>query len=710
MSFILSAVRKTSNNTFRDLFIWIDKLIYNLVAFLLQVIFDISDVQSGVFNGLAQDITRKIYLILAIFMVFKVTVALLSYLVNPDAIGDKQQGAGKMISRVMVALVMLLITPALFNLMYEAQGPILRTLPRIVLGVSSYDNDEDNQNNMREGSEVSDSGTRIAWSVFRAFYTKNAECFDGAGYEDPDFVSNRSTGNDAEDVKMIVTDVMDRAETHVNDVCEEKNNNKLYAYDYRPIISTLAGGFLCYTLIGIAIMIAIRMFKMLILQILAPIPILSYIDPKSSKDGAFSKWGKAVLSTWLELFINISIVYLILYFAADILGGPTGDNFVNYVDGLQNGGRKAFFLVFVILGLFSFAMQAPKFIMDILGLKGTGSFGKALGLSAAAGGFLGSGVGAFTARRAAGGNVLQSLGSGLAGGLGGLGAGVHAAMDAKDHSSRAAMDAINRRNASNIDFLRNGGTFGGVVGAGLSRMLTGETDYARMEHDWQTREEELKGQELELKNLQDQNSHRKAIMDRVNSKTVESDWTTGTYKGVTGNYRDYNSKLEGAKSGAGVHGKLTGYSSANGTTITSAKYESLSAEDKALYSAVYDNSQGEYFTFNGQEISMAEAEDIRLGLLDANKEDYYQKTTTGAKDDSAITNECGLLEQAGGTVNATLGGSTGLKASVGEANREISTRSDTINRARTTINSEKTSNAAQAAKANATRGQNGSKK
>jgi len=181
MPFILM-VRNSGSNIFRQLFMWIDWVIYNLVSFLLQAVFDIADVDATVFSGLVEGITSKVYLILAIFMLFKVTISLLTYLVNPDTISDKQQGAGKLITRIMLALIMLIATPAVFGLMMRAQAPILRTLPRVIIGKNVYAN---NQNQLSSGTEMADSGTRIAWSILKAFYYKNPDCYDGSNFESP---------------------------------------------------------------------------------------------------------------------------------------------------------------------------------------------------------------------------------------------------------------------------------------------------------------------------------------------------------------------------------------------------------------------------------------------------------------------------------------------------------------------------------------------
>ena len=77
-------------------------------------------------------------------------------------------------------------------------------------------------------------------------------------------------------------------------------------------ISTLVGAFLIYVLVTVALKIAIRAIKLSLCEILAPIPIVSYIDPKTSKQ-SFDKWVETSIKTYLDLFTRLAVVYFIIY-------------------------------------------------------------------------------------------------------------------------------------------------------------------------------------------------------------------------------------------------------------------------------------------------------------------------------------------------------------------------------------------------------------
>lgn len=629
---MLSSYRGMIMNAIRMFFASIDTAIYFFVSVLSRVIFDIADYPIS--EEIIGDFKSRVYLLLAIFMLFKITISLFSYLINPDGISDREKGAGKLVTRIMVTMIMLLFLPRAFLLMSEIQQPLLNTIPRILLGTET--------NGVEQLDTASNS---MSTEVLRAFVTPNTSC-----------------NHQAEKINGVFINVI------INNSCDDDFSK--YSYDYHLFLATAAGAFMLYVLLGIAITIGVRMFKLIILEMIAPIAIISYIDPKSEKNGTFSSWMKAIISTWLELFINLGIMYLVIYVINNVI---TNGEFVSYATNL-GPVRGAFFTAFFILGLLMFARQAPKFIMDSLGIKGGGSFGQALGLSAATLGIAGAGISSYQASRAADDalgrdhNFFRNAGAALFGGASGAFTGMSAAMDAKDHNSRAVREAMAKRNARARELGAQGGTFFGAVGSELGQFFTGQNPSDVLEAQWKTEEQQIAAAETALKNVKDTNSHRKAIMDRVKSKAADAEWTSGTYRGITGNAREFNSVFTAAlNSGTGV----------------------------------YQNAAGEdVFDFNGQEVHLNEGQSILQGLTDEGEKDYYYQTTHGLQHDDVIDSEMALLQASGGVVEDNLGA---MKGTAGRTNAYISSESDNINRRRTALNEAKSSEQAQAAQANAKR-------
>lgn len=437
MTFIMMTMeRNMITKAIRWVFALLDWVFYNLISILMQAIFDIANFSLS--EGIFEKLINRVYLVLGIFMLFKITISLLTYLVNPDKISDKENGVGKLSMRVVLVLVMLIMLPSAFQLLNDVQNALLPTLPRLILDSSNGD-DSVNQ--------ISDNGTKIATSIYGAFF-----------YDNPDCIGGEPTGVTPYNQTTVDINYMFN---NVNLSCQTTNNGSMYQYEYTPIISTLAGGFMCYVLIGICITVAIRMFKMMILRMIAPIPVISYIDPKSSKDGAFSKWVKTLTTTWFELFINLGILYLIVFLVNSLLINSAGQLW----DATQGFGfiRKSFFIVFVIMGLFAFARQAPKFIMDALGIKNQGNFMRAMGLSSVALGSLGATAGSMAARvkhhNNKGTAVVSApfdLAKSVFSGIASVGAGGNAILSTDKPTLTTGMDAQKKYQAQNLNNIRSG--------------------------------------------------------------------------------------------------------------------------------------------------------------------------------------------------------------------------------------------------------------
>ena len=142
-----------------------------------------------------------------------------------------------------------------------------------------------------------------------------------------------------------------------------------YVFAYFPIVSTICGAIVLILFAVSCLDVAIRALKLVILRLIAPIAIISYIDPKSAEKGAFGNWLKLLVSTYIDLFLRLGIIYFVVFLATRITSG--GLEFGHGVVGAISD-------VIIIIGLFYFARQAPKFISDALGIKG---FGTGVGLS-----------------------------------------------------------------------------------------------------------------------------------------------------------------------------------------------------------------------------------------------------------------------------------------------------------------------------------------
>ena len=506
--FFMGVSRGLVWNTVRSLFGTLDSIAYTLFSWVMQLIFDIAEVStSDAFNNFYGEIQSRIYAVLAIFMLFKVTISMLTYLVNPDSITDKSNGIGKLSTRIIVSLVMLIAFPYAFQFLNRVQPHVLEALPRVILGTqpSSYSD---------LGSQMENAGQNIAFQTYNGVFF-NTNCADKEAQVG---VSN---GNPCFQYENSVQGEVD----HLNDPADGDNNS--YKYDYMPLIGFVVAIVMTLILLGYCVDIAVRVFKLIILQLIAPIPIISYVDPKASKDGAFNKWIKMVISVWADLFIKLGIIYFIMLVISELFTSGAIQNLTTnlFGDSYFRGGLVTLAL---IVGLLFFAKDAPKFICDAMGIKMGengklfGGLGKIMSAGAIAAGTVGSTIAAtnasWMADRANGKAVtnlrtLKNIGAGLVGGITGAATGIGAAVNAKDHNTKAVMDAMAKRNATALAAGSSGSTFFGRMGSTLMGLTTGETLAAIGKR--------------EISDLEAKKSALETVKSRVSGEMVKQDWTWG---------------------------------------------------------------------------------------------------------------------------------------------------------------------------------------
>lgn len=697
----------------------LDKIFFGLLVVVFQIFFNVASAE--LFTGEAiLKFVGRVQLILGVFTMFQLAMSILKGIVNPDQFFSKDKGFSNVITKVVIALFLLaLIMPIsipgakneyekqvnnngiLFGTLYSLQHRLLsnNTLGRLILG-------SDNSSSTFMGddeSELKSASNIFASTILKTFIKINlVEEKDRThvdGKTDDQISSNWvcSDMNDYVDVYKQDDVDPDTLLNLVGDTCGSDDRGAIaetvsmltasdyFKFTYSPFISTIVAGIFAFILLGFCVDVAIRAVKLSVLRIIAPVPILSYMNPSGGKDGALNSWVKTLTSTYLDLFIRLAVVYFAIFLIMDIISEGIVIN-IGFTENPLIGGVST---VLIFLGIFFFAKEAPKFFKDMLGLKGDssmfGGIGKALGFGAVAGGVFGAFNSARAASREAdihnngGGdaglavanrflNRGKHLAAGITGGVTGAFSALGAYGNAKNNQYGAVKDAYAKHNERLRAFGQDGGTFLGGVGAHASTLFTGQNRADRLERDMKRYENAIKNDESLLKVQKDINNRRKSIMDRVSSKAIDSERTSGTFNGITGNYRAYNSALQAANAGA---------------------YET-------------DASGRRYFEFNGQRVNLDQGESIRLGLLDENKNDYYTQVLNGTIPDASITTDVGAFREAtGGTaIENTFGG---LKAAYGTANGEIKTNSDSINARRQHLNENRNSADYERSQANAKR-------
>lgn len=382
-------------NAIKVFFLFLTECIFDVATLIYKLIIEIAN-SDVITQGIIGSFAQRVYVLLGVFMLFKVSFSLINYIVNPDDFTDKQKGIGKLVPNVMITLVLIVLTPRIFVELMDIQHLVINEdlLGGVIFGGQTSETSRE------------DASEKMVFNVFNAFY------YYEEGNIPEEMPNNYLNCQDGICRYSEYSYAFDSDYTAYDGIWDDKAS-------YQALLSVAAAVVLALVLIQFCFDIAVRTIKFAFLQLIAPIPIVSRIDPKSSKDGMFSKWFKLCYKTYLNLFVRIAA----LYFAIAIIQRVMEATITTNVDGF-------FVKAFLIMGTLLFAKQVPKLVTGLFGLDLDGGFtlnpmkrfkevpGSNIATAAAA-----AGVGAIAGFNAnayaglkSGNGILKSVGSGIAGG------------------------------------------------------------------------------------------------------------------------------------------------------------------------------------------------------------------------------------------------------------------------------------------------------
>lgn len=341
----------------RVIFFFLDSIVYSLIPVVYRGIFALYDIDKIIGVGNTQNLlnTAKetVYSFLAIFMFFRVAFSLITMLVDPSLIDDKSKGAKKIVLNIFICLGLIVVVPVFFRVAKNIQTRVLeeKIIERAV-GGDIYSNDQ----NYNLGNELALS----TWSVFLQPVVDEGDAYDAwKGV----FESGNPTVWPLPVLAIHLNDttggILGGLATEIAGVAAilRATGTVTYQLGYIWLISGLVGIYVVWTMIKLLIDVAYRSIKFLLLEVISPIAIISYIDPKSSEKGLFSKWLSETLKTYLSLFIRIFIFAMV----SVILKQISVSSFFDEGNILTR--------LFFILALVAFMKTAPKFIDNLFGTE-----------------------------------------------------------------------------------------------------------------------------------------------------------------------------------------------------------------------------------------------------------------------------------------------------------------------------------------------------
>ena len=347
--------------------IWIclslDNFVYSLIMFAYQIILVLARINLFEERTALDDFISRVYIIIGVVMLFLLAYSLLRGMINPDEALKGKNSPQKTIFNVLSSVVLIALVPYAFSVAMDFQNAILQqgTLNSIILG-SATENAEGSNN-------INDGGFSIASGIFQAFYHPSTEGNYCQYFGD----TKLTESEDCAEVLLL-------GESYTYDAFWDlvKSTGSFYLLpntntdvvdgkiEYNWLISTAVGVFVLVVLVGYCVDIAIRSIKLAVYQLIAPLPILARILPNEQGSKTFSNWLKACISTYLEVFIRLAILFFIVLIIT-ILNDNIGQIFEPFNSG---GGVVIGFVAwaFLIVGLIMFMKQLPNIIKDITGL------------------------------------------------------------------------------------------------------------------------------------------------------------------------------------------------------------------------------------------------------------------------------------------------------------------------------------------------------
>ena len=348
-------------SAFRGVFALLCKAIYPIISILYKLFINITQVRI-LQSEKIEPIYQRITMILTIVMVFYITFQFVKYVVQPDNMTDKEKGAGNIVYRMVIVIVLIAFVPNIFNAAYDIQHVIVKenVISKVIIGPQVTDG--------------TDMGTNFSATVFSMFYGVDEE------NENIDCQKNLSCKSvvDLNISSLKTSNSLSSITTGLNATEDKESEFPLIRFD--GLLAVVVGGLILYILILYSIDVGARWAQLVYLQIISPIAILGYLSPK--KDGTFQKWTKQCITTYLDLFLRIAIINIALLICDTLLlsftndGTGQGTNLLAELGEISYEMEKLIYIV-LIMGVLMFAHKAPKMLAELFPKGGvaSGNFG-----------------------------------------------------------------------------------------------------------------------------------------------------------------------------------------------------------------------------------------------------------------------------------------------------------------------------------------------
>ncbi len=442
----------------------IDALIYNIATQIIHVFFEVALISTNV-SALSEDLNfviGRVMMLSGVVALFALSVYLITSMTNPTT--DSKNGNGqKYLQNIIIAVVLLASSTFIFDILNNLYAAVINNnvIPKIVYGdweEHEYGNEGPDMGNIDEMASEFINGSFLT-AFFRPTDGNNCEGSSTAWC---------TTYNRVKAGNGTLMDLIPYASDTIR-------------FTYTPFISGIFGIVMCYYFFRYTIELATRVFRLLLLQVLSPIPFIISIIPQ--QHNRLTTFWTVYFQNYVQAFVRILTVYM-----AFMLFGLVTTNGSMAVTGALLLDISGFAKILLCIGLFHACQELPRLVDQILGThfggKPDGNFGLRAVLGATIGGLVGMAGGAIA------GGVTGGAGGAVLGAATGLANGGFA-------GSRGTLFAAGRGVAASVAHAGRLGT--AVRDIGLGGFLLGKADrLTGGEYREKRRTEELEKQKTEI--------------------------------------------------------------------------------------------------------------------------------------------------------------------------------------------------------------------
>ena len=443
--------------------------LYTFLGTLYNFLVGLSDIEF-LKKTYLEDFTTTVYVLAGIFMLFRVAVSFLSAIVDPDKLSDKNESPSKLLTRMIIVIVLMIaLVPNsyVYDYLGRLQNAIINPNDGLIVNLFSKAKKNVEDDAKKEGRTLNNDGLQFSRNLLGTMTSCDDEDSSGTktkpdcgagGCRDGTSTAETSVKPAETEDKKIDTSTCDGLRstlldnTYKDDITDALDDK----FSISWLIAILVGiGVIVYLLV-LCIEVVVRGLKLVFLQMVAPIAIISYVSPK---DKVLPEWAKMYVSTYIDIFIKLVAIQIGALF---LLGFQFSEK------PIEN--------LFVILGILVFMKLIPTMISKIFGIDlASGTFKDSMNMLKTAAGVGALGAGSMIARgvsraanldwkgngskkdmfKNAAKNTAKSLGAGVMGAAAGMKAGAKGEKLStgffKDQA-KAGIDKRNKEIASDAEY------------------------------------------------------------------------------------------------------------------------------------------------------------------------------------------------------------------------------------------------------------------